>query len=317
MNLAVVLLLALLAASVCAYAALRLAASRRTAYILEVVSDARRGNGNRRLRARPGGGGLERIAEEFNALLAEFQETLREKRGAEAAQRFMISQISHDLRTPLTSILGYVDALSTDPDLDAEERASFLRIVKDKCVFLNGLIDDFFALSLLDQDAAPDAAPARSVPDAPPESADLCAVAEDVLLSFHRDLSQRSIEPEIRLPDHPLPVRAGRREIERILMNLVSNTVRHGRGARRIAFSIEEDGGKAACTLSDDGCGIPASELPFLFDNPYAGEGLPTGCARGLGLHIVRRLLERVGGSIGAESGPSGGITFRFTLPLL
>jgi len=309
-NLAVLLLLALLAVSMAAFAALRLAAARRTAYILDVVSDVRRGNGNRRLRVRPGGGGLERIAEEFNALLGEFQETLREKRSAEAAQRLMISQISHDLRTPLTSIMGYVDALATDPDLDAEERASFLRVVKEKCVFLNALIDDFFALSLLEQEAATPAAA---------ESVDLCAAAEDVLLSFHRDLSRRSLEPEIRIPDRPLVVRAGRKEIERILMNLVSNTLRHGRGARRIGFSIEEDNGRAVCTLSDDGCGIPATELPFLFDNPYAGERLASGgsAARGLGLHIVRRLLERMGGSIEASCGPSGGVEFRFTVPLL
>ena len=310
MNAGAGLLLAGLALFLAAFAAFRATLGRRAAYILEAIDDARRGNGGRRLRLRPGGDGLERIAEELNVLLGEFQETLLQKRRMEDARRLMVSKISHDLRTPLTSVLGYVEALSTDGDLTAEERAAFLAIVKGKCLFLNGLIDDFFALSLLEQEAAA-GAPAGPV--------DLCAVAQDVLLSFHRELSERSIEPEIRMPDGPVPVRAARTDLERVLMNLVSNTLRHGHGARRIAFSIVECGGSAVCTLSDDGCGIPASGIPALFDNPYAGEGLSASGqpGRGLGLFIVRRLLERMGGSIAAEGGPSGGVEFRFTVPLL
>lgn len=302
-----------LAASLCCVVVLvgllvagRVAHEDRLREIEEVVADIRDGNPNRRLRSALGRGRIGAVERELNALAQEIQGTLIEKQRMEAARRLMISHVSHDLRTPLTSMVGYIDALMSDQSLTSDERAAFQRVVKSKCVLLGDLIDDLFELSRIEERGrAPE-----------PERLDLCALAENALVSFYGDFQRLEMEPEIHIPDTPAYVAGTSRFVERILVNLISNVLRHGKGATRVVFSIAEASDVVVCSLADNGSGIAAGELPHLFDDPYASSGPPreTQSARGLGLAIVKRLAESMGGTVSVRSEPWKDTVFRLTL---
>jgi len=175
--------------------------------------------------------------------------------------------------------------------------------VRRKCVLLSDLIDDFFALSALEVDGAP--------PELGP--VDLCAVAERVLIAFYADITALGIEPEISVPDHPVMVLAAPRQVERVIANLLSNAVRHGKGASRLAFAVEEGGRRAACRVKDDGSGIDPAELSLLMERPFDGAGRGS---RGLGLSVVKRLVEGMGGELSISGDRGAGVDISFSLPL-
>jgi two-component system phosphate regulon sensor histidine kinase PhoR len=306
MGLDLLALVSIIAVLVLSVAAQRVAYEKRLSRIRDVVADIGNGNSNRRVRAASGSQKVREIENGLNAMTAAFQKTLLDKRKIEKAQRLLVSHVSHDLRTPLTSIIGYVDALISDADLESGEREEFLRIVKGKCAFLNDLIDEFFTLSKLELD--------EEKPRL--ERVDLRAAAENVLISFYRDLTGLSLEPVIHTPEHAVYVYGVGLYIERILTNLISNTIRHSQGATTIDFSIEENGDRAVCSLTDNGSGIAVRDLPFLFENPFAGSesSSPLETVRGLGLSIVKRLLDKMEGEISVASVPYERTTFVFTL---
>jgi two-component system, OmpR family, phosphate regulon sensor histidine kinase PhoR len=283
--------------------ALRLAQSRALRALASAIKRA--GEGGRRLRLHSRSAALGEVEIELNALLARFEESRKENLLMQRDRRLMISHVAHDLRTPLTAALGYLDALSGDPSLDARERDEYLQVVRRKCALLSDLIDDFFALSSLELGEAP--------PE--PRAIDLCDLAERVLIAFYADFIALKIEPEIRIPDRPVTVIAAPRQVERIIANLLSNAVRHGRGATRLAFSVEEAGGRAVCRVANDGVGIDPARLRELMERPFGADDGPGGGARGLGLSIVKRLVEGMGGELSIGGSGGSGAEIAFSLP--
>lgn len=283
---------------------LRLGQARSLRELASAVGEA--GEGCRRVRVHPRDRAMAEAETALNALLARTEETRKENLRMQRDRRLMVSHVAHDLRTPLTSALGYLDALSGDESLDPAERSEYLRVVRRKCALLSDLVDDFFSLSRLEFE------------DAPPEPVpmNLCEAAERVLIAFHADVTALGIEPEIDIPDRPVAVLAVPLQVERIVANLLSNAVRHGAGATRLAFAIEEAGGRALCRISNDGVGIDPARLRELMERPFGADDGPGRGARGLGLSIVKRLAESMGGEVAIRGDGRAGTEISFSLPL-
>lgn len=223
-------------------------------------------------------------------------------------RRDLIANVSHDLRTPLVSIRGYLEVLAAKGDsLDPPKRQSYLDTAVRQTEHLGTLIDDLFELAKLDFKGI----------SLQRESFNLAELASDVLQKFQLLADGKHIALRLAA-DAKLPrVHADLSLIERVLDNLVGNALKFTSNGGCVSISLSADARVIQVCVDDDGAGIPQADLPFIFDRFYrapGGRDASVGGA-GLGLAITKRILDLHGGSIAAQSGGKGA-TFRFALPL-
>ena len=216
-----------------------------------------------------------------------------------------LGMVSHELRTPLTSIRGSATTvLDAMQDLDAAELRQFLRIIVDQADNMRELIDDLLDMARIETGAL-------SVGLEPAAVAQLVDRARSAFLSGG---GKNNLDIELA-PGLPL-VMADRRRIVQVIGNLLSNAARHSPDTSAIRLSAAREGVHVAISVSDDGRGIPAEQLPRLFQKFSRAEGSDRGGDTGLGLAICKGIVEAHGGRIWAESeGPGLGARFTFTIP--
>ncbi|MEP6875614.1 MAG: ATP-binding protein, partial [Burkholderiales bacterium] len=223
-------------------------------------------------------------------------------------RRDLIANVSHDLRTPLVSIRGYLEVLAAKGDsLDPPKRQSYLDTAVRQTEHLGTLIDDLFELAKLDFKGI----------SLQRESFQLAELASDVLQKFQLLADGKQIALRLAA-DAMLPrVHADLSLIERVLDNLIGNALKFTAKGGCVSISLSADARAVRVCVGDDGAGIPQEDLPFIFDRFYRAASGRDGTVggTGLGLAITKRILELHGGSIVAQSDETGA-TFRFDLPL-
>jgi two-component system sensor histidine kinase MprB len=239
----------------------------------------------------PAGGADEvgRLAARFNAMLDRLQESV-------TAQRRLIADASHELRTPVTSLRTNVEVLRDEPDLPAGERERLLDDVVHQTEELGGLVGDLIDLSR-DGEGQP------AVED----------VRVDALLSEAVARAARfSREVRFTTDLEPCVIEGVPERLGRAVNNLLDNAARHSRAGGKVDVRLA--GG--VITVRDHGRGLDEGDLPHLFDRFYRGTGAREHPGSGLGLAIVRQVAEQHGGSVRAENAEGGGARFVLTLPV-
>ncbi|HUW41416.1 MAG TPA: HAMP domain-containing sensor histidine kinase [Rectinemataceae bacterium] len=250
---------------------------------------------------------LARVFEAMETMRSEIRDLLNRASEREAERRELIANLSHDLRTPLAAIRGYVDGLREGIADTPEKTARYLGVIGAKILDLDRMIDQIFLLSTLEAREAP---PTMRVFDL---RAFLRDSVEDLLLAIPGD--ELVIEAS-GLEGAPRPVRADPLQLRRVVENIVDNARRHG-GKRPVTLSLalEEADERLRILLEDDGRGIPSEESERVFERFFRGDASRPGGGFGLGLAIARRLVEAQGGSISLESRRGSGARFVITLP--
>lgn len=243
-----------------------------------------------------------RTSDEIGELAQSFNKMSADLDHSNQLRRQMTADIAHDLRTPLSVILGYSEALAdgklpgTPETYDAMHR---------QAQHLNRLIDDLRTLSLAD-------AGQLSLERRPVEPRGLL---EHTALAYLPAAESRGIELALKDVDAP-PILVDPDRILQVLGNLVSNAIRHTPNGGRVALSAAQANGQVVLRVEDSGSGIPAEDLPHIFDRFYRGDKVRSADgASGLGLAIARSLVEAHGGRITAENVP-GGAAFSMALPV-
>jgi predicted ATPase/signal transduction histidine kinase len=224
-------------------------------------------------------------------------------------RRDLVANVSHDLRTPLVAMRGYLEVLaSRGESLGAEQRAQYLGVAVRQSEHLATLIDELFELAKLDFKGA-------ALEREPFPFDELCA---DVLQKFQLAAERQQVALLVEAPPRLPFVEADLSLMERVLENLIGNALKHTPAGGRIVVKVCSDGEQLEVGVADNGRGIPSAQLPFVFDRFYRGEKGRHGEAggAGLGLAIARRIVELHGGSIGVDSDGASGTTFHFCLPL-
>jgi signal transduction histidine kinase len=277
--------------------------------IILTAKDMRAGNFNLRYRHRTTRKDMLELSAEMNRLADFFQAALERTKFLEEERSRMISNISHDLRTPLTSLLGYIEALRNDETLTEKENKDFLRIAAEKGNDLLGLIEDFFELSRLEEEHD----------EIVLQKIDLAELARVVLLDFYPDFTKLSITPSVSIPDRPVYVNANTDYLRRVLNNLISNALRYGQSGKEIGITVRVKSEQAFVDVWDKGKGISPKDLPHIFERLYTAEASrnPTLRGSGLGLTIAKNLIEKQGGRISAESIPGEKTVFSFCLCMI
>jgi two-component system OmpR family sensor kinase len=259
-------------------------------------------------RSAPGRGDeIDALGRTYDHLAEHAVQQLERLRASDAARRDLIANVSHDLRTPLASLRGYLDTLLLKRDaLSEEERVHYLEVAARQSERLGNLVAQLFELAKLD---ALDAQLA-------PEPLMLEELVQDVLQQFALAAGEKKVALAMSVQGESGFVRADIALVERVLVNLVDNAVRHTPSGGAVSVSVRHDGGRVRVEVEDTGAGIPAEALPFVFDRLFTldrSRGPDRGS--GLGLAIVKRVVELHGGTVSVQSVVGKGSRFAFELP--
>jgi two-component system phosphate regulon sensor histidine kinase PhoR len=216
-----------------------------------------------------------------------------------------VANVSHELRTPLTSIKGFVETLQSGAVTQPETRERFLGIIASETERLSRLIDDILELSKIEAN--------KSKLDLLPIS-----LRELVTESIHQlaeTTDKKSLTLISTLKDD-FQVIATRDGLKQVFLNLLQNAINYTHEEGKIEITVREQPTHVLISISDTGIGIPAADLPRIFERFYRVDKARSREAggTGLGLSIVKHLIESFGGSIWADSKPGKGTTFCFTL---
>jgi signal transduction histidine kinase len=251
---------------------------------------------------------IDRLTVTFKQLIDRIQSQVTELKKADSLRRELVTNVSHDLRTPLATLQGYIETLFLkDESLSADDRRHHLEIAIQHCERLSKLVNELFELSKLDSNEI----------RVRYEPFNISELVHDVVQKFDLSAQEKQLNIQIDL-DPGLPfVNADIAMIERVIENLLENAVRLTPAGGSIRLEISPENKDIAVGVSDTGCGIPGEDLPFIFDRFYRREKTPSGKTgySGLGLAIARRILELHNKSIRVESTPGSGTTFTFLLP--
>jgi two-component system sensor histidine kinase MtrB len=234
----------------------------------------------------------------FNRMAASLERNVRALREAEARERRFVADVSHELRTPLTALVTEAGILREHLDALPPDARRVAELLVADVARMRVLVDDLLEISRLEADA-----------DGVSESEfDLAAFVRSVVAT-------RVPGATVRVSGMTMPVHGDRRRLERIVGNLVDNARDHGE-ARDVEVEAGIVGGEAVITVADRGPGVPAEDLPRLFDRFYKGDPSRRRGGSGLGLAIAREHARLLAGSLTAELRPGGGLRFELRFPV-
>ena len=246
----------------------------------------------------PEGGGREvvELAQSFNQMAAQLS-TLEQSR------RDFVANVSHELRSPITSIQGFAEGM-LDGTIPSEEHDKYLRVVADETHRLTKLIQNLLNLSRMEKEDA-----SLHYTDF-----DVNELTRRVLISRMTQIDEKQLEIEADFEEEACFVHADPDQIQQVIINLLDNAVKYTPRSGRIILSTRTAGNQVLLRVKDNGAGILAEDAPHIFDRFYMADKARTaGMGTGLGLAICRRIMENHGQSIRLVSG-EGGAEFEITL---
>ena len=252
-------------------------------------------------------GNQQHVITSVNALVDTITQAMQEERASEKSKDELITNVSHDLRTPLTSIIGYLGLIEDHQYQSEEDIVKYSHIAYDKAKQMKNLVEDLFEYTKVQQHGAP----------VNLMTVDLGQLLEQVGASFELEADKKGMAINVSCEPTPLSITADPEKLGRLFSNLVANALKYGYGASYIHLTAKQLGEKVVITVADDGEKIPAESVKHLFERFYRVESSrnkATG-GTGLGLAIVQSIVELHHGSVTARSDDQE-TAFVVTLPV-
>lgn len=229
---------------------------------------------------------LQNMITEVNALYDQIMHIKAESKDEERKIRESISMISHDMRTPLTSVIGYLQ-VAQRADNEVEKNAN-IEIALERARYLNDLINDFFEISLIESEQV----------DINIERVNLSETICEEILVESPEIDKKGIVPLFEQSDRDIYIRADRKKLSRIMQNLISNAVKYSDG--RLEFKIEdnETSGVSLRIITDSSAAVDTDKI---FDRFYQSDSSRSKGGAGLGLYICKSFVEMMDGTISAK----------------
>jgi signal transduction histidine kinase len=244
---------------------------------------------------------VERRNDELGQLAAAFDDMQRQLARLDSARKQFIASASHELRTPIFSVGGFLELLA-DEDLDEETRAQFLAQVRGQVDRLETLATELLDLSRLESGAL----------ELRPETTDVAQLAREVAGEFHPALHRHGSDVSVRVAGGPLEIECDPARVAQVVRILLDNAVVHTPQGTPIRVSAARENGHVRLEVSDRGLGIPETTMPHIFEPFFTSDDNSQGA--GLGLAIARELAGRMQGELTVRSRP-GTTTFTLVLP--
>ncbi|EDT70682.1 HAMP domain-containing histidine kinase [Clostridium perfringens] len=231
---------------------------------------------------------IENLIVEINTLIDDKRKMANIYKEKDMELREAIANMSHDLRTPLTSIMGYVYLLNDDK-LDKEERKEYLKIIEKRSLVLNDLITNFYGLSRIQADQY----------EIKFEPVNLELVLGEIIAAFYETLDYNFGEPEINIEEGLGPVLGDKQALNRIFTNLIENIIKHGEG--EVKISLKKKNKYIVMEFSNKAEDLESKDVNRIFEKFFTKDRMRTGQNTGLGLAIVKLLVEKQGQKIEAK----------------
>ncbi|MCD3351041.1 HAMP domain-containing histidine kinase [Clostridium botulinum D/C] len=199
-----------------------------------------------------------------------------------------IANMSHDLRTPLTSIIGYIQFCKLD-DIDEKEKNEFLDIAEKRANSLKELLNDFYELSLIESLDY----------EIKLEKINISRILQEILLGRYSDFLERDLDPKIQIQNDNIHIIGDKKSIERVIENLLSNSIKYAKENLKVYLGIEKE--TVILKISNTVDHLDSLDVEKIFDRFYMADKNRSGKGTGLGLSIVRSLIEKMNGSIEAN----------------
>lgn len=238
------------------------------------------------------------MAEKINTMVDEINALMEKERYAEKTKNELITNVAHDLRTPLTSIIGYLELLNRSENLPAQMRQNYLQIVYQKARRLQQLIEDLFGFTKLNYGKM-----AMNV-----GKMDIVKLLVQLMDEFYPNFMEKGLAFSLKSSVDAQVIVADSNLLARLFDNLINNAIKYGADGKRIDVRIDVDGDYVIVQVINYGKVIPADELPLIFDKFYRVEqsrSTHTG-GTGLGLAIAQNIVQMHGGEISVRSDMHG-----------
>ncbi|GAA0117566.1 sensor histidine kinase [Clostridium senegalense] len=270
--------------------------------IQEAVTDIKDGNLNRKILTRENDM-TRQICYDLNAITTNMQATLISQRQSEQAYKRLMTSLSHDVKTPLTSLVGYLEAIEKNI-VTGKEKDEYIEVAIGKAYSLKEFTERLFEWVKLD---------AREQLFHF-EVCDVNELSRSIAADWIIVIENNNFDYEINIPERECLARIDINSYTRILNNLFQNVIAHSKGTK-LVFDLYEDEKQVTVKVSDNGIGIPSDELSHIFERMYRGDKSRMTAGAGLGLSITKELVSVHKGTIDVESTLKGSTTFTIILP--
>jgi signal transduction histidine kinase len=231
---------------------------------------------------------IEILAKEINEIIQIKKQSEANKVKLENDLRQTIANMSHDLRTPLTSIIGYIQFLKLD-DISENEKEEYLNIAEQRAKALESLLNDFYELSLiesLDYELSL-------------EKLNINKILQEAILGKYTDFINRDIKPKIEIPEENIYIIAEEKSLQRVIENLLSNSVKYAKDNVNVCLKVEKN--IVTLEVSNTTQNLTLDDVKNIFDRFYMADKTRSVKGTGLGLAIVKGLVQKMNGNITAD----------------
>ena len=248
-----------------------------------------------------------KLAARFNEMADKIEGQIKLQAAYEEKRKQLISNISHDLRTPLSSVIGYAELL-LDGGEEEKDNKRYLGIIHRKALYMEKLLNQLLDFSRLENGSI----------KVKKEQDDIVECVREILIEYIPAMDEQNIELELGLPDEPIIVAFDKDKLERVVRNLMDNAFKYGMDQKQLRVAAYRKEDEAIIEIKDYGEGMDEETLSHLFERFYRGDkGRRTKVGgMGLGLSIAEEIMERHGGKLEIESGVKKGTRAIIKLPI-
>ena len=269
----------------------------------EALADIKDGNGNRRILSKTNEI-VAPLAYEMNDIIVSYEDRLASFRQTEENNKQLMTSLSHDVRTPLTTLIGYLDAAHKGI-VTGKDRDDYIETARRKAHDLKEYIDVLFDWFKLNSDEFVIAM----------DKVETVELTRNILIDWIPVFEDKQIDYSIDIPEQPFWVKLDSDAYMRILNNLIQNVISHSH-ADKIGISLSKQHKNIKILVMDNGIGIEKEDLKHIFERLYKCDKGRSEKGSGLGLSIVHQLVEKMNGTITVESVEGEGTTFKIFFPL-
>ena len=269
----------------------------------EALADIKDGNGNRRILSKTNEI-VAPLAYEMNDIIVSYEDRLASFRQTEENNKQLMTSLSHDVRTPLTTLIGYLDA-ALKGIVTGKDRDDYIETARRKANDLKEYIDVLFDWFKLNSDEFVIAM----------DKVETVELTRNILIDWIPVFEDKQIDYSIDIPEQPFWVKFDSDAYMRILNNLIQNVISHSH-ADKIGISLSKQHKNIKILVMDNGIGIEKEDLKHIFERLYKCDKGRSEKGSGLGLSIVHQLVEKMNGTITVESVEGEGTTFKIFFPL-